>query len=118
MVPDDDSRMALDGTLEADAGDDRVEFAFTVENVGDEAVELQFSDSQRAEVTASDGDETVWRFSDGRAFAQMMATERLAPGEQFTFECAWEHPPAGTFDVEATLTAIRADCAAATRVSV
>jgi len=117
-APHDRTGMDLEGRLEADAGDDRVEFEFTVRNAGDDAVELQFSDSQRAELVAGDGDDVVWRFSDGRAFAQMLSTERLAPGDQFEFECVWEHPPPGTFDVEAALTATDADCVATTRVSV
>jgi len=76
--------MSLEGTLETAGGDagDAVLFVFTVANAGDETVELEFMDACTAEfVLVADGEE-VWRFTDGRAFAQVLSSDTLAPASR------------------------------------
>jgi len=110
--------MALAARLDADATADGVALRFTVRNESDEPVELSFGDAQRAEFVARDGDETVWRYGEGRAFAQVLGTEAIVPDGTLTVECDWPAPPSGTYEIEAALTAADADCAAETRASV
>ena len=107
--------MSLDADLAVSVADDAVVFALTVENVGEESVELTFRDGMAADVVVfadtagdepddTDGDDAaVWRWSDDRMFTQALRTETLAPGESLTEELTWPDPPAGTYTAEATL---------------
>ena len=117
--------MTLEGTLEADVSraDDgsrpgEAAFAFTVTNAGSESVELQFSDMCKAEFVVRDGDREVWRFTEGRMFAQMLSREALAPGESSTYEAEWERPRPGEYTAIAELRAQEASCEAQTIVTV
>ncbi|PCR89566.1 BsuPI-related putative proteinase inhibitor [Natrinema ejinorense] len=112
--------MTLEGTLET-AGDDprdAVLFVFTVTNSGSERVTLQFSDACNAEFVLEDGDEEIWRFSDGRVFAQMLSSETLAPGDETTYEAEWSDPVPGEYTAVAALRARDGTCEARTDVSV
>lgn len=122
--------MSLEGTLEAsvsspatdpesDTPDSRVvEFAFTVRNEGTETVELSFSDAANAEFVVYDDGEEVWRFTEGRMFAQLLSRERLEPGDATTYRERWEDPRPGEYAVIATLRAAESDCQARATVSV
>lgn len=110
--------MSLECTLEAAASADQVEFAFAIENTGDDPVELNFSDSQTHDVAVFDDGTEVWRWSEGRMFAQMLQSETLAPGEETTYEVAWEAPSPGDYEAVAELVARNADCEARTAFSV
>ncbi|QLK25573.1 BsuPI-related putative proteinase inhibitor [Natrinema zhouii] len=112
--------MSLEGTLETAGGDagDAVLFVFTVTNAGDETVELEFTDACTAEfVLTADGAE-VWRFSEGRVFAQVISSDTLAPGESTTYEAEWSDPQPGTYTAIAELRATDESCEARTDVSV
>ncbi|NUB91284.1 hypothetical protein HTZ84_11740 [Haloterrigena sp. SYSU A558-1] len=117
--------MTLEGTLEADVstadGESRPEsvaFAFTVTNAGAEPVELQFSDMCKAEFVVRDGDREVWRFTEGRMFAQMLSREALPPGASSTYEGEWERPRPGAYTASAELRAQEASCEAHTSLTV
>jgi len=113
--------MTLDGTLHATADEGAVEFRFTVENTGSEAVELQFSDAQRFDVVVeADGDDghDVWRHAEGTMFAQMLGSETLSAGETADFRAEWTEPEPGEYAATAVLTARNADCEASVPVSV
>ena len=119
--------MTLEGELDADVrstdGDARpaaVEFAFTVRNAGSEPVELQFSDMCKAEfvVRDPDGDREIWRFTEGRMFAQMLSREELEPGESSTYAAEWERPRPGEYTATAELRARETDCEAETALTV
>jgi hypothetical protein len=113
--------VSLDAHLAVAVGADAVEFALTVENAGDDPVELTFRNGMTADVAvfadtaggdpdATLGDDApVWRWSDGRMFTQAIRTETLTPGESLTEELAWSDPPAGTYTAEATLEASEAE---------
>ena len=112
--------MSLEGSLET-AGDDVRDaalFVFSVTNAGDVPVELRFSDACKAEFVVIDGDEEVWRFSDGRMFAQVLESETLGPGESTSYEAEWSDPEPGTYEAVAELRAQDGDCEAATSVTV
>ncbi|RQG99757.1 BsuPI-related putative proteinase inhibitor [Natrarchaeobius oligotrophus] len=115
--------MALEGTLETTVSKDAtgqpsVEFAFGVRNVGSEAVDLQFADAARAEFVVQDEGREVWRFTDGRAFAQVLGSDRLAPDEETTYEERWDDPQPGEYTVVAELLARETACEARTELSV
>ena len=109
--------MALEGTLDvtvstADGGLPTVEFAFTVTNEGSEAVDLHFSDAAKAEFVVQDGSREVWRFTEGRVFAQMLSTDRLEPTESVTYDGEWNEPTPGAYTAVTELQAREATCAA------
>ncbi|WP_224269257.1 BsuPI-related putative proteinase inhibitor [Haloprofundus salinisoli] len=110
----------LTATLTATPQEEYVEFELTVENRGDERVTLSFRDARRAEfvVTDADGDSEVWRWSDGRMFAQMLGSETLDPGESMTFEGVWDDPEPGEYAVVGELAAADAGAEAETALSV
>ena len=107
----------LDATLEVTVGDGVV-FGFTVVNAGDTPVELTFRDACRADFAVYEGDEEVWRYSDGRMFAQALSTADLQPGETAAFEETWPDPVPGDYTAEATLRVRERDVSARTPFSV
>lgn len=136
----------LESALEVTVGGGDVRFSFTVVNAGDTAVELTFRDACRADfavyedgrspgpagtddgpMDAPGGEggaggagrgEEVWRYSDGRAFAQVLTTAELQPGETATFAESWPDPEPGHFTAEATLRVREGDVTARTPFSV
>lgn len=110
--------MTLEATLEAAVADDAVAFTLTVTNAGSEPVEAQFSDSGRADVAVFDGDEEVWRFSEGRMFAQVMGQERFEPGDSRSYEIEWSDPEPGSYAAVGELRARNLTCDARTEFSV
>lgn len=84
-------------TLEAtvDAPDEPVppggeaRFTLRVCNPSDEDVDVFFNDAQRYDFQVSHGEERVWTWSAGQAFAQVASTERWAPGVCRTWSETW-----------------------------
>lgn len=105
-------------SLTATATDNGFSFALTVRNDGDDPVSMQFSDAQRAEFTAEQDEEVVWRWSDGRMFGQALGTVELAPGEETTFEGGWDDPPTGEFLVRGAVVANGTDASDETTLTV
>lgn len=97
--------MPLDGRLDVAVTGDAVEFTFAVTNADTEPVDLEFRSGEIADVAVYEDGTEVWRWSDGRVFAQTIRTEALAPGESFTQEATWEDPPPGEYAAEASLSA-------------
>jgi plastocyanin len=109
----------LDASLTVTVGD-RVRFRFTVTNAGHDAIEVTFHDAGRADfvVYESDGDEEVWRWSDGQLFAQVLQTARFEPGEEAVFEESWPDARPGDYTAAATLRVREAEVTARTPFSV
>ncbi|MFQ3319627.1 MAG: hypothetical protein ACI8UR_002302 [Natronomonas sp.] len=107
----------VDSALEVTVGDG-VTFQFTVVNGGDTSVELTFRDACTADFAVYEDDEAVWRYSDGRAFAQVLTSADLQPGETATFEETWPNPEPGDYTAEATLRVRERDITARTPFSV
>ncbi|MDR9430327.1 MAG: BsuPI-related putative proteinase inhibitor [Natronomonas sp.] len=92
----------LETALEVTVGDG-VSFRFSIVNAGDTPIELTFADACRADFAVfADGVE-VWRYSDGRAFAQTLTDAELQPGETAAFEEVWPDSTPGDYTAEATL---------------
>lgn len=109
--------MPLDCSLTATVAEDRVRFTYAVTNGDSEPVELTFRDAGKADVAVRDGDREVWRWSDGRMFAQVVETVELAPGEAFEVVLEWADPASGSYEAVAELRA-RDSCEARTTFSV
>ncbi|OIB57016.1 BsuPI-related putative proteinase inhibitor [Natrialba sp. SSL1] len=109
----------LDATVSSDAtGSDTVALAFTVRNEGTETATLRFSDACKAEFVVQDEGREVWRYTDGRMFAQMLSADELDPDEEATYEAEWEEPQSGEFTVVAELQARETTCEARTELTV
>lgn len=110
--------MTLRSSVTASVESDRVEFEYTVENVGDDPEELTFRSALKADFAVLDGDDEVWRASDGQMFAQMLQTETLDAGDSETFAGAWADPDPGDHTAVATLNTSGDDAEARTDFSV
>lgn len=110
--------MTLEGTLETNVSADGVAFRFTVTNASDEPIELQFSDACKADFAVLEDGQEVWRFSDGRMFAQMLSRESLGPDETTTYDAEWDDPESGEYTAVAELRAREESCEAQTDLSV
>jgi hypothetical protein len=102
--------MALTGSLDTDVRPDRVSFAFTVENDGDEPVTLSFRDACNADFAVFNDEDERWRWSQGRMFTQALQSESLDPGESVTYGGEWQDPKTGSYAAVATLEADNHDC--------
>ena len=110
--------MTLQSSVTATVGADRVEFEYTVENVGNDPEELQFRSGLTADFAVLDDDTEVWRASDGKMFTQALHSETLGPGDSETFPGAWEDPSPGDYTVVAELNTTGDDAEARTDFSV
>lgn len=119
----------LDAALAATETDDGVALSLRIENAGSEPVTLDFRTGQRAEFTAyptdegaessaADGTDTVWRYGEGRMFAQALGSETIAAGEAVGYEGTWRNPPGGTYRIIGEATATARDVRAETVVAV
>lgn len=119
--------MTLTADLDADVDDSAVTFAFAVSNEGTDPVGFQFPTAQSVEVVVTerggdtaeasgggdasaerDGeqpDDPAWRYSEGRAFAQVVTEVILEPGETLTRTVTWSDPSPGEYVATAQLAA-------------
>jgi hypothetical protein len=97
----------LDARLTVSPAESALQVTLDVENEGDDAVSMQFSDGQRAEFVAEDADsgDEVWRWSSGRMFSQALGSVDLDPGQSASFEGGWQDPPAGEYLIRGWLVA-------------
>lgn len=107
----------LEGSLNVTVGDGVV-FEFVVVNAGDQPVEVTFRDGGKADVAVYRNGEEAWRWSDGRAFAQVLQPARFEPGERAVFERSWPDPEPGDYIAEATLRVRETEVRARTPFSV
>lgn len=98
--------MPLTASLDVETSSDVVAFHFHVRNDGTEPEDVQIRSSKLADIAIIDGDEEVWRWSDGQMFAQMMQTETFESGQTETYEFEWPNPTPGTYEAVATLNAM------------
>lgn len=100
----------LEGRLDVET-DDAVRFRYRVKNPDDEPSALTFRDAGQADLAVFDAnDREVWRWSDGKMFAQMIEEASLAPGEEVTFDFEWGSPEPGEYRACASLRTMEDDC--------
>ena len=92
----------LESSLHSRQRDDALAFELTVENHGDEPVELSFADGQRVRVAvypadADDDASPIWRSDADQMFAQVLGSETVPAGESVTFDAAWQSPEPGEY---------------------
>jgi hypothetical protein len=104
--------MSLDCSLDVSTSGNAVTFTLTVENAGNDAVDLSFSSAQTHDVTVTEGGSEVWRWSDGQMFAQMMQSEELAPGDVASYGATWDDPDPGDYEAVAELATRGEGCSA------
>lgn len=92
----------LETALEVTVGDG-VGFSFSVVNAGGTPIELTFRDACRTDFVVYADDREIWRYSDERAFAQVLSTAEFQPGEAATFEATWPDSEPGEYTAEAIL---------------
>ncbi|MWG35853.1 BsuPI-related putative proteinase inhibitor [Halomarina oriensis] len=107
----------LSGELSVETGGS-VDVRYTVENTGEESVELTFRDGGHADCVVLDGDSEVWRWSEGRMFTMAMGHETVAPGDSLAFEFEWTPSTTGEYTVRGELRADEEDCRAERTISV
>jgi hypothetical protein len=96
-------RSSLTATVDRD-----VTLTFSVTNDSASPVTVQFSSGQQYDfiVRSSDTEGLVWRWSDGRAFAQALGSRTLAAGEMVTWTERWAPSRGGTYTAQAVLTSL------------
>jgi hypothetical protein len=72
---------------------DSVAFVLQATNTTAAPLAVQFPSGQSYDFSVEDAGRTVWRWSDGMMFTQMVRNETLAPGETRTYREVW-HPDA------------------------
>jgi hypothetical protein len=89
---------------------ERVVMTLEVVNLTDRTLRLTFPSAQRYDFIVSRGKATIWRYSDGRMFAQVLGRYDLAPGDTIAYEYAWDQigadgtkPGLGAYTVEGIL---------------
>lgn len=97
--------MTLDGRLDTTETRDGLGFEFTVTNSGADPVDLEFRSGLQADFAVLDDGAEIWRWSEGKAFTQMLETKTLAPGESVSYSRTWTDPVPGAFTAVATLEA-------------
>ena len=110
--------MSLDATLDATITDDGVAFELTVTNTGSNPVDLSFPNALKADFAVLDDDTEIWRFSDGKMFAQMISTETIDSGTDQTYAGLWEGAKSGTYTAVGSLEARNQNVEARTDFSV
>jgi len=107
----------LTGDLDVETGD-VVRLTFAVTNTGDGPVEMEFRDSCHADFAVFDGTDERWRWSDGRAFMQVIEHRTIDPEATERFEAEWDTPESGEFTARAELRARGQECESETSFSV
>ncbi len=101
-------RLSLTAGDEPPTAGSPITLELTLANEGDAALVLDFPDAQRFdfEVVAEDG-AVVWRWAEGRFFAQVLGRETLDPGASLNWTGQIESGlPAATYRLVGTLTTV------------
>jgi hypothetical protein len=81
-----------------------------VANTAGRTIHLTFPSAQRYDFVVKKGKETIWQWSGGRMFAQVLGRYELAPGDTTTYEYTWDQtkadgakPGLGAYTIEGML---------------
>ncbi|CAM3773392.1 Intracellular proteinase inhibitor BsuPI domain-containing protein [Mesobacillus thioparans] len=74
------------------AGPEHAEFELTLQNLGEESLVFEFPTSQKYEIIVKDDQKnTVYQFSEGKAFAQAFEKLKLKPHESIKWRESWDY---------------------------
>ncbi len=98
--------MTLEGSLTVTVGA-TVTFSLTVTNTSDAPTTITFPDGRQVDVAvfADDGDDPIWRWSEGRMFTQAVEHLELEPGGSRSWTREWIDPSPGHLRAVAELVA-------------
>lgn len=112
------------GTLYPKPGDE-VTIILDLINTGSEPLTLQFPTAQRFDFEVIEIQRSIWKWSDGRMFAQVVSTLTLAPGESRRFTARWSQRDRdgglvapGTYLIRATVPVYPAPLGAQTHLEI
>jgi len=84
--------------------------SLVVTNNKEEDLVLTFPTAQRYDFIVRKGKETIWIWSEGRMFAQVIGRQTLGAGETISYEITWDQsglesmrPPLGAYTVRGIL---------------
>lgn len=87
-----------------------VSMTLEVVNPTDRSIRLTFPSAQRYDFVVKKGKQTIWRWSGGRMFAQVVGRHVMAPGDTIAYEYTWDQtgadgtkPGLGAYTVEGML---------------
>jgi hypothetical protein len=83
---------------------DSVVFELHITNATTRPIALEFATSQRYDVEIWSNGSRVWRWSDGKSFAQVLGEEAMAPGETRRYTAAWHPSGPGAWEARGRVT--------------
>lgn len=83
-------RFELSLTKPAYVAGEPVEATLTLRHEGENPARVQFTSGQRFDVLVRRGGALVWRWSDDKAFVQVIQDVTLRSGETLTFKATWD----------------------------
>ena len=108
--PGDSLKVELDLTERGYALVEPVVTTLRVTNIKGEDLTLTFPTAQRYDFIVRKGKQTVWVWSEGRMFAQVIGREKLRAGESLSYEITWDQsglenirPPLGAYTLQGIL---------------
>lgn len=87
-LPPEEPRLV--GALEIQPKDGKVRFLYTVRNEGASDFRATRSTAQEFDFMAFHNESRIWRWSDGRMFAQIMRPLVVKPGQELVYEAEWD----------------------------
>jgi hypothetical protein len=106
-------KLVLETAKEAYPLGEPIPLKFELINTGSTPVEFTFSSGQRFDFLVKKGERTIWRWSFGKQFIQVLGQITLEPGQSLSFEADWPQVdnlgnavPPGEYVVLALLTSI------------
>jgi uncharacterized protein (DUF58 family) len=95
-------RLTTDRTVYASG--DAIEMILEVSNRTNKEITLNFRDAQRFDFVIRKNGETLWLWSEGKMFAQVLGEKRLGPNESVAYTARFAEKLApGTYTVEAMI---------------
>jgi hypothetical protein len=72
------------------AMDEPIKMRLEVVNTAGRAITLTFPSAQRYDFIVKKGKQTIWQWSEGRMFAQVLGRYDLGPGDTISYEYKWD----------------------------
>ncbi|MDQ0232277.1 BsuPI-related putative proteinase inhibitor [Metabacillus malikii] len=100
--------MTLSTNINLEQVDANIRFIMTIANQSTAEQKLEFTSSQKYEIVVKNSNnEVVYKYSDGKMFAQVLDTVSIQPEEEIIWEEMWtnHHLSEGKYSVDLTILA-------------